>query len=180
MQSSVSKLFLLFIFIINVLFLNSFISCAILTIIIGLVLVVSDMDYKKLLKLKYFLPLFILGFISNSLLLILYKLFLILVLYIYYTSIDLIVRYNALYKVLKVFDLEKYTSNIILFIPTLKKEIKNIKFIPFTTIIKNTNMRLKHLSIRFSGIKLYEFKLNNNDYMVILLLILFYTLTIFA
>ena len=84
MQNSISKLFLLFIFIINVLFLNSFISCAILTIIISLVLIISDMDYKKLLKLKYFLPFFILGFISNSLLLILYKIFLILILYIYY------------------------------------------------------------------------------------------------
>ena len=138
------------------------------------------MDYKKLLKLKYYLPLFILGFISNSLLLILYKIFLMLILYIYYTDIDIVVRYNALYKVLKVFDLEKYTSNIVLFIPTLKKEIKNIKFIPLNTIIKNVNMRIKYLSVRFSGIKLIEFKLHSSDYMVILILVLFYTLTIFA
>ena len=81
---------------------------------------------------------------------------------------------------MKVFDLEKYTSNIMLFIPTLKNEMKNIKFIPLTTIIKNTNMRLKHLSIRFSGIKLVSFRLSSDDYMVILILVLFYTLTIFA
>ena len=184
MQNEFSKLFLLVVFSIIILFVNSLIGSILLTIITLFIVIFSDLGneiIKCLLKIKYLFLLFLLGIFNINIVLILYKLLIIYVLVIcYLKTTSLITRYNTLYGILKVFNLEKYAVNVLMFIPVFYKEAKNINKLPIKSILLNTKIKLDSIKTRFIGYEYNKLKLYSNDYAVLTVLILFFILTIYA
>ena len=184
MQNEVSKLLLLVIFSVITIFINSFIGCLLLTIITIFIVMFSNLGLdliNYLLKIKYLFLLFILGIFNINIVLVLYKLLIIYILCVCYVkTTPLITRYNTLYGLLKIFNLEKYTVNVLMFIPIFSKELKNIKVLPLNSILLNTKNKIKLLKTRFIGYEYKKFKLYSNDYAIITVLILFFILTIYA
>ena len=185
MQNNIFKLFLLIIYIISTLFINSFYPFVILIVITSLIVIISNINIKDLLnyllKIKYFYLLLILVPFNINILYFILKLTLIYITYIcYIKSTTLFKRYNTLYNILKIFSLEKYTSNTLLFLPIFLKELKNIKNISFKGIIYNTNKKLKTLSSRFIGFENQKETLYSWDFATILVIVLFFIITIYA
>ena len=185
MLNSITKLILILILTIFTISINSFIAYLIAIIITSLVILFSNINYKEildsLLKIKYFYLLIILIPFNINILYIIIKCTIIYLLFVcYFKTTRLSKRYNTLYNIFKKFKKEKYTSYVILFIPTFLKELKNITFLPFKDIISNTTNKLKTLNNRFIGFEHTKNSFNLEDYGSILVVILFFVIVLFA
>ncbi len=184
MQNNITKFILTILLILFTLFMNSFITY-ILVIITTSLIILFSIDFKTLLyyllKIKYLYLLLILVPFNINILYLLIKLTIIYIILIcYFKTSTLANRYNTLYNILKKMKLEKYTSNIILFIPVLYKELKKISFVSLQNIFINTKDRLKTLSTRFIGFEHHSIKFNSEDFGIFLIVVLFFVITLYA
>ena len=182
MQNSL-KLILFIIFTIVTLLTKSIYFYPVLIVITTLMVLVSNISIKELinylLKIKYIYLLIIFAIFNINILFILIKLTIIYITYIcYIKTTSLVKRYNTLYPIFKVFKLEKYTINFLLFLPLFYKELKNIKLIPFKNIISNVLNKIKVKSSRFIGFEFQKQKLCSMDYTVIAMIVLFFIIVI--
>ena len=185
MLNNITKLILILFFTIFTLFINSFITYLILIVTTCLTIIFSNITIKelidKLLKIKYFYLLIIFAIFDINILFIIIKLTLIYIIFIcYFKTTNLCSRYNTLYNLFKKIKIEKYTSNVILFIPTFIKEFKNISFLSISDIYNNTLDKLKALKTRFIGFDHSKIKFNTEDFASILVIVLFFIITLFA
>ncbi len=184
MQNNITKFILTLFLIIFTLFINSFISHAIV-ITITLLVIMFTMDFKQvlyyLLKIKYLYLLILLVPFYSLIISILIKITIIyLIMLCYYKTTPLAIRYNTLYNVFKKIKMEKYTSNVLLFLPTLYKEFKKIKFVSIKNIFNNTIDRLRLLKSRFIGFDHQSIKFGSDDFASLLIIVLFFILTLYA
>ena len=183
MLNNITKLVLILFLSIFTISINSFITYLISLIITSLIVIFSNITLKELvnyiLKIKYFYLLIIFIPFNINILYLIIKLTLIYLLFIsYFKTTRLSTRYNTLYNIFKVFKIEKYTSSVILFIPTFIEEIKKNNIISFKDIIYNTLNKLKTLKLRFIGFDINKNVFNTEDLCSIMVIVLFFIITL--
>ena len=179
MQNKFSLLICLMLMILNILFITS-IEANIIILIITLIQLLSSnitiKDIKELLfKIKYVFLLILLVPFNIYFLLILYKLLLIILLiYSYFKSTSICTRYIYLYNFLKIFKLNKYTINIIYFLPIFIDELKKyIKYCSVINIFNYTKNKLNKLKERFNYFDSLEINICYNDYILLIVTFVF-------
>ena len=183
MQNNIFKLILFIVFIIITIITNSIYFYPILITLTALIVLMSNIDIKEilryLLKIKYLYLLIILVPFFPIILSILIKITIIYLMYIcYINTTSLAKRYNTLYPIFKIFNLEKYTINFLLFIPLFYKELKNIKLMSLKNIINNVLNKIKIKSSRFIGFEFQKQSLGSIDYTLMLIIVLFFIIFI--
>lgn len=185
MRSNIFKLLLFIFYIILTLFIKTVYPFIMLIIITTIIVIMSNISLKQLinyiLKIKYFYLLLLFVPFSIKILYFIIKVTLIYIVYIcYIKTTSLFKRYNTLYNILKPFKLEVYAYNILLFLPIFYKEIKNIKYLSLKSIIYNVNKKIKTLSSRFIGFENQKETFYSEDFSIILIIVLFFIITIYA